>query len=155
MSSSILNSREFGSCKSKPFDEADYYPKVEENVDRKLARFFDFGRRLKGQIQQMHKRELDDLAELHSDPKDKAVKRRGEPFVITGINFRAVNEIYDTRKRNVKSQQNVLRKNKDSNTGANDSNKDTQDKANNGQEQEDEAAMPWMNQTRVKKMSKR
>ncbi len=51
----------------------------------------------------MHKREIDDLAELHSDPKDKEnSSRRGEPFVLTGINFQAVNEIYDTRKGNVK-----------------------------------------------------
>ena len=29
------------------FDEAEYMPKLEENIDRKLVRFFDYGRRLK------------------------------------------------------------------------------------------------------------
>ena len=44
-----------------PFDEADYYPKLEDNIDRKLVRFFDFGRRLKVQIKAMHTREKEAL----------------------------------------------------------------------------------------------
>ena len=52
MSSTFVVSKQnkFGSSKSKKLDEADFYPKVEENVDRKLVKFFDFGRRLKSQI---------------------------------------------------------------------------------------------------------
>ena len=42
------------SSQPQPYDENDFYPKIEENVDRKLVRFFDFGKRFKGQIKAMH-----------------------------------------------------------------------------------------------------
>ena len=44
----------------------------------------------------MRNREKEALQELHSDPKDVLAKKKA-PVVIQGINFRAVNEIYDTR----------------------------------------------------------
>ena len=85
--------------KPQGFDEDDYFPKVEENVDRKLYRFFDFTKKLKTQIRVMHQREVDGLQELHSDPKDKATNGEKKKYPkIIGVNFRAVNEIYDSRK---------------------------------------------------------
>ena len=81
--------------KEKDFDEEQTYPTIEENVDRKLVRFFDYGRRLKGQIKAMQQRELNALKELHSDGND-VVAGNQEPVVIYAINFKAVNEIYDT-----------------------------------------------------------
>ena len=45
----------------------------------------------------MHKREKEALADLHADDKDK-VNLDKDPVVITGINFKVVNEIYDSRK---------------------------------------------------------
>jgi len=45
----------------------------------------------------MHKRERDALADLHADDKDK-INPAKDPVVITGINFKVVNEIYDSRK---------------------------------------------------------
>lgn len=45
----------------------DHYPTGEANIEKKVQMFFEYGKRLKGQIKAMHKRELDDLKSLHAD----------------------------------------------------------------------------------------
>ena len=45
------------SCQSGPYSE-EFYPTMEENIDKKVHLFFEYGKRLKGQIKAMHEREL-------------------------------------------------------------------------------------------------
>lgn len=82
---------------TQPFDDSEFYPTVEENVHKKMHVFFDYSRRLHGQIRAMAQREKDALADLHSDnnkDKPKHVLSRKKPVAIVGINFRAINETF-------------------------------------------------------------
>ena len=51
--SGVRGSGAVDSDKPGPYSE-EFYPKMEENIDKKVHLFFEYGKRLKGQIKAMH-----------------------------------------------------------------------------------------------------
>ena len=68
-----------------------------------MYHFFDYSRRLHGQIKAMALREREAIADLHSDNNGKEAQKhlakgRKKPVAIVGVNFRAIDDTFDESK---------------------------------------------------------
>lgn len=66
---------------------------IEENVDKKVQLFFEFGRRLKSKIIALKEREEAELAQMAADRSEKKpADSKNNQSMITGVDFWAVNK---------------------------------------------------------------
>ena len=116
---------------------------MEDNIEKKMVMFFEYGKRLKGQIQHMQTRERQAMADLAREEGESNNQSKQNLVSITGVNFKAVNNFFDSKGRTARAT-----------TGANSQRYQKKEaaggpKTNN---EDDEELMPWMQQKKKKQM---